>query len=190
VGAMHRMVSMARDGEDDGRIMAQCRSQSQAGGSSAAGMVAEDPHSLAGRRIVRVFAGGSIDIAPCLLLPAADTASGRALVQQAIIRLDWHTQGEESERKRRLEERHLYYCSNIPYLTPHRTYSSTGQDILLTRYIHTHTDTFVLCTSATATTLQATHGNTPARARTAPDITQTRRSTTERDSRSRVSETE
>jgi len=44
VGAV---VSMARDGEDDRRIMAQ--SQSQAGGSSAAGMVAEDPHSLAGR---------------------------------------------------------------------------------------------------------------------------------------------
>jgi hypothetical protein len=73
VGAM---VSMARDGEDDGRIMAQCPSQPQTGGSSAAGMVAEDPHSLAGRRIVSLFAGGSIDIAPCLLLPATDTASG------------------------------------------------------------------------------------------------------------------
>lgn len=52
-----------------------CRGSRDVGGA-AAGMVAEDPHSLAGRRIVSLFAGGSIDIAPCLLLPAADTASG------------------------------------------------------------------------------------------------------------------
>lgn len=109
----------------------------------------------------------------------------RALEQQSIVRLTYA--GRERERAREEQGRgERCHCSNIPCLTQHtvhtvQQYSSTGQDILLTRYIPTtHTNQHLaLCTSATATTptLQATHGNTPARARTS---SQTRRSTRKR----------
>ena len=105
----------------------------------------------------------------------------RALEQQSIVRLTYAGR-ERGREKNRVEERD---ATAVTYLvlrsTPYIQYSSTGQDILLTRYIPTtHTNQHLaLCTSATATTptLQATHGNTPARARTS---SQTRRSTRKR----------
>ena len=132
---MGAMVSMARDGEDDGRIMAQSQSitgvrlicSRDGGGGHALSCRAEDCFVVCWR-LDRHSA-----------LPATARRGhgiGRALVQQAITRLAYAgIEGRTRKEERRGE---IYnHCGNIPCLAQQRTYSSTGEDILLTRYIHT-----------------------------------------------------
>lgn len=105
----------------------------------------------------------------------------RALEQQSIVRLTYAGRERAREEQGRGERCH---CSNIPCLTQHTVHTVQQYRPGHTTYsLHTH-HTYQLiprplhlCKTATATTLQATHGNTPARARTS---SQTRRSTSKR----------